>query len=135
RARRKRVGVRRPRDRLRAEPPCRCGSSGSCARGTATRGSCNARRGASGYGAPSAAAKRRGGRSADLRYTTGELMPPTDVQEPEVREVPFGGSMLEQQTRGEIDIQIVTARRFPRSIRAFRDRAMEMATLTEDIAE
>jgi hypothetical protein len=62
-------------------------------------------------------------------------MPPTDVQEPELREVPFGGSMLEQQTRGEIDIQIVTARRFPRSIRTFRDRAMEMATLTEDVAE
>src|SRR5262245_9642427 len=54
----------------------------------------------------------------------------------DVREVqPSGGTNLEQQTRGEIDIQIVTARKFPRSIRRFIDRALEMTTLTEEVAE
>lgn len=42
---------------------------------------------------------------------------------------------LEQQTRGEIDIQVATAKRYPRSIRAFVQQAREMATLDEDTAE
>jgi len=64
-------------------------------------------------------------------------MPAThDVVSDEGRQVPVvSGSILEQQTRGEIDIQIVTARKFPRSIRRFIDRALEMTTLTEDVAE
>jgi len=37
-------------------------------------------------------------------------------------------------TKAEVDTQIATARAFPRSITAFREKAMGMATLTEDIA-
>lgn len=37
-------------------------------------------------------------------------------------------------TKAEIDIQISTAKAFPRSMKAFLDRAMSMATLSEDIA-
>jgi hypothetical protein len=44
------------------------------------------------------------------------------------------GGMLEQQTRGEIDIQIVTARRFPRSIKTFQEQALSMATIDEETA-
>jgi len=46
-----------------------------------------------------------------------------------------GAGLMEAQTRGEIDIQISTARRFPRSIRLFRDTALEMATLDEPTAD
>ena len=38
-------------------------------------------------------------------------------------------------TKSEIDTQIATAHKFPRSIKKFRDEAMEMVTLTERIAE
>lgn len=48
--------------------------------------------------------------------------------------LPALGAMLEAQTRGEIDIQIVTAKRFPRSIKAFKTKALEMATLDEETA-
>lgn len=41
---------------------------------------------------------------------------------------------LEARTRGEIDVQIATARRWPRSIRQFRDTALEAATLDEETA-
>lgn len=44
-------------------------------------------------------------------------------------------SPLEAQTRGEIDIQIVTAKRFPRSLATFKKTALEMATLDEETAE
>lgn len=37
--------------------------------------------------------------------------------------------------RSEIEQQIATARRFPRSVRRFRDEATEMVTLNESIAE
>lgn len=58
-------------------------------------------------------------------------MPP--VQEPEVleREVP---STLPTQASGTFDIQVATAKRFPRSIESFMRRATEMATLTPEIA-
>lgn len=58
-------------------------------------------------------------------------MPP--VQEPEVleREVP---STLPTQAGGTFDIQVATAKRFPRSIESFMRRATEMATLTPEIA-
>lgn len=59
------------------------------------------------------------------------------IADPEVleREVPpTHGAALEQQTRGEIDVQIATAKRYPRSIKQFTDEALEMATLTGDIA-
>ena len=42
---------------------------------------------------------------------------------------------LEQITRGEIDIQIATARRFPRSITAFHTKAISLVTLSKEIAE
>jgi len=51
----------------------------------------------------------------------------------ELVDVPTVGA-LEAQTRGEIDIQIVTARRFPRSIETFMRKASGMATLDEDTA-
>lgn len=58
------------------------------------------------------------------------------VKEPEVleREIVAGLSSLEQQTRGEIDVQISTAKRFPRSIQTFKDQALAMATLDADTA-
>lgn len=37
--------------------------------------------------------------------------------------------------KSEIDQQIVTAHRFPRTIRAFRDEVLTLATITEDVAE
>jgi hypothetical protein len=43
--------------------------------------------------------------------------------------------VVESLTRGEIDVQIVTARRFPRSLKTFKDRALEMATLDQETAE
>jgi hypothetical protein len=53
--------------------------------------------------------------------------------EPEIVEV-VAPVALEAQTRGEIDIQIATARRFPRSIEAFQKKATSMATLDEETA-
>ena len=52
----------------------------------------------------------------------------------DVMEVPVALGGLEAQTRGELDIQIVTARRFPRSVRTFIQHATELATLDEDTA-
>src|SRR6185436_14130544 len=43
-------------------------------------------------------------------------------------------SVLETQTRGEIDMQISTAKKWPRSIKKFKETAAEMATLDEDTA-
>jgi hypothetical protein len=43
-------------------------------------------------------------------------------------------SAIESITRGEIDMQISTAHRFPRSMQTFKRRAVEMATLDEDTA-
>jgi len=37
-------------------------------------------------------------------------------------------------TKAEIDTQIATAKAFPRSLQKFRDKALSMATLSEDIA-
>lgn len=42
---------------------------------------------------------------------------------------------LQVQTRGEIDMQVATAKRYPRSIKAFRDEALSMAILDVDTAE
>jgi hypothetical protein len=44
------------------------------------------------------------------------------------------GFSLDAQTRGEIDIQIATAKRFPRSVKKFIDDVLAMATLTEETA-
>jgi hypothetical protein len=43
-------------------------------------------------------------------------------------------SSLEAITRGEIDVQISTAHKFPRSMQTFKRRAVEMATLDEETA-
>lgn len=60
----------------------------------------------------------------------------TDTPDVDTVEVlPTLGEGLEAQTRGEIDVQIVTARRFPRSIRTFKNTALEMVTLDEETAE
>jgi hypothetical protein len=45
-----------------------------------------------------------------------------------------GESSLSLITKAEIDIQISTAKAFPRSNKMFLDRALSMATLNEDIA-
>jgi len=37
--------------------------------------------------------------------------------------------------KAEVDIQISTAKQYPRSLKVFRDKAMSMATFSEDIAE
>lgn len=47
----------------------------------------------------------------------------------------ISGTALEQLTRGEIDQQVATAKRYPRSISKFKQKAMEMATLDEETAE
>jgi hypothetical protein len=59
---------------------------------------------------------------------TAELLDHND----ELTEVSY--SSLEQLNRSEIDVQISTAKRYPRSIKAFKQQAMEMATLDEDTA-
>jgi len=43
-------------------------------------------------------------------------------------------SFIEAQTRGEVDIQISTAKQFPRSIKKFAGDAMSLATLDEETA-
>lgn len=50
-------------------------------------------------------------------------------------EAETGMATLEAQTRGEIDIQVSTAKRYPRSMKKFKDSALAMATLDEDTAE
>lgn len=44
-------------------------------------------------------------------------------------------SAVEAMTRGEIDIQVATAKRYPRSLATFKARALEMATLDQETAE
>lgn len=57
------------------------------------------------------------------------------MQTTTVEEVGTGiGFSLDAQTRGEIDIQISTAKRFPRSVKRFIDDVLAMATLTEETA-
>ena len=57
-----------------------------------------------------------------------------DSGDVEILEVAPQIGHLEAQTRGEIDIQIATARRYPRSIKVFRDTALQAATLDEETA-
>lgn len=44
------------------------------------------------------------------------------------------GMSLDVQTRGEIDMQIATAKRYPRSVQKFIQDVMTMATLTDETA-
>jgi hypothetical protein len=44
-------------------------------------------------------------------------------------------TLMESQTRAEIDIQIATAKKYPRSLATFRRQVLEMATLDQETAE
>ena len=55
----------------------------------------------------------------------------TDVLDPEVKEI---APTLPMTAGGTVDVQVSTAKKFPRSITAFIRRATEMATLTPEIA-
>lgn len=48
--------------------------------------------------------------------------------------VPSEPNAIEQITRGEIDIQIATAKKYPRSMQLFKQRSIEMVTMDEDTA-
>jgi hypothetical protein len=58
---------------------------------------------------------------------------PDPVETPDAIEV-RPSLALEAQTHAEVDVQIATARRYPRSVRTFIDEALAMATLDEDVA-
>jgi hypothetical protein len=55
-------------------------------------------------------------------------------QEVMEREVQTSPQMLSLLQSSEIDMQISTAHKFPRSIKKFRDESLQMVTLTESIA-
>lgn len=57
-----------------------------------------------------------------------------EVTEVEVIQSDGKDTSLYLLTKAEIDTQISTAKAFPRSLKKFRDRALSMATLNEDIA-
>lgn len=46
-----------------------------------------------------------------------------------------GGGTLAMLNKSEIDIQIATAKQYPRSIKRFRSEALDMVTLTEKVAQ
>lgn len=56
------------------------------------------------------------------------------VQEMEVVKTDTTETALYLLTKAEIDTQIATAKAFPRSLTKFRDKALSMATFSEDIA-
>lgn len=57
------------------------------------------------------------------------------VLEPEVSELPVPVTAMEARTRGEIDVQIATAKRFPRSVSKCIKEALTLATMSEEVAE
>lgn len=57
-----------------------------------------------------------------------DRQPPAEMME-------AGASIVSLLNKSEIDQQIATAHRFPRSIKRFRDEAMQMVTLNESVAE
>lgn len=65
-----------------------------------------------------------------------EVMTPEVMGEGEARdlEIVDAGQVLSTLSKAEIDIQIATAKRYPRSIKAFKNQAMELATLDEETA-
>lgn len=52
----------------------------------------------------------------------------------QIEHLPTRSGYVESQARGEVDVQISTAKRFPRSIRSFKQKALELATLDEETA-
>ncbi len=61
-------------------------------------------------------------------------MASVDVLEPELASESTGAESLMALNRSEIDVQISTAKQYPRSIKEFVREATEMVTLTEDVA-
>ena len=60
------------------------------------------------------------------------------MAEPEVmeREIPYiDGGALAVITRGEIDMQVATAHKFPRSVSRFQGEVMSLVTLNEQVAQ
>lgn len=53
----------------------------------------------------------------------------------EVSAMSVEGSTVALINRGEIDQQVATAHRFPRSIKRFRDESLQMVTLNEQVAQ
>jgi hypothetical protein len=53
----------------------------------------------------------------------------------EDQQIAFAPSSVEAMVRGEIDVQIATAKKWPRSLAVFHQRAIAMATIDEDTAE
>jgi hypothetical protein len=59
---------------------------------------------------------------------------PMHPEQTEVEVHKVDGALAELVTRAEYDVQIATARRYPRSVKAFVDQATEMVTLSEETA-
>jgi hypothetical protein len=60
------------------------------------------------------------------------------MADPHAKEIPAAnvdGSLAELVTRAEYDVQIATAKRYPRSVKQFVNSAMEMVTLNEQVAD
>ena len=56
------------------------------------------------------------------------------MEENQELEVIQTAGALEEITKAEIDVQISTAKKFPRSIKQFLDKATSLATINEDVA-
>ena len=67
---------------------------------------------------------------APQRPRNGEAETPSPRQELERVEP----GALEAIARGEVDVQVTTAKRFPRSIKRFREEALTLATLDQETA-
>jgi len=58
----------------------------------------------------------------------------TETIEREIQSMDVDSSTIALLNKSEIDQQIATAHRYPRSIKAFRNEALAMVTLTEEVA-
>lgn len=63
-----------------------------------------------------------------------EELDPAEILEPQAMNSE-GMSLMESITRGEVDMQVSTAKRFPRSLKTFKQRALTMATLDQSTAQ
>lgn len=86
--------------------------------------------------------KKRNGKMPTGRPVTGPQAMARTAREPEVlgdeESLPVPGAAVEGLdaiTRGEIDIQIATARRYPRDVAKAMQNAIKLATYDEEIAE
>ncbi len=69
-----------------------------------------------------------------MTQTTNGGQELSKVESPEFEVQVIDSSFLELQQRAEIDVQIATAKAYPRSIKIFMDRALSIATINEDVA-